>query len=287
MNLTATAAYDPVGLHSSQPLAVPVFSGAGGVGRSTVSALIAALLEARPAARGAGTVVLYDTAVRGHSPWPEWVDIPAQFGTIHVLGAPHPRQRFAEETSAASIFETVAGRSVLVLTDTGAGTSRTTAMHTAPHWWSPVLRGARAIVVDGDAYEGVRLRRHLARPDQPSVFHRWQTALGLRAALVWVTDASAAGYARTAEAMEAADVAGVDLRRLTVVVNHTRVSRSSELARTRRAAFVHRIGATVDLRLDPVLASDGGRPRFSGKRLARADARKLLAALLRASRPRH
>lgn len=286
MTLTIADAHGPIRLHSSQPLALPVFSGAGGVGRSTVAALIAALLERYtvPADREGGGVVLCDTSVRGLSPWPCWVDVAAPLGTTQVLHAPFPRPVRAHETHAASIFQAMPGRSVLVMTDTGLGAARGSTVIGTPEAWFQVARGTRAIVLDGDAYEGVRLNRHAARPDRPSLSSRWLSVPRLRAALVWVTDPTPAGYRRTHAAVEAAMVAGLDLRRVTVAVNHGRISAASAAPPSARSGFARRVGAVVDLHLAAALGATGGVPRFGEARLARPDAQKLLAAVLRTAR---
>lgn len=107
-------------------LVVPVLSGSGGVGRTTVAALLAAALHRHTAAAPGdtrGSAVL-DCAARGNTPWPAWVTTPASSGTGTLAGyrgtVSGAEADLAQLTDAATSHLAMAAPNPLwVLTDTG------------------------------------------------------------------------------------------------------------------------------------------------------------------------
>src|SRR5437588_9954831 len=175
-------------------LVVPVLSGCGGVGRSTVAALLAATLHRRTVAAPGdtrGTAVL-DCAARGNTPWPAWVTAPASSGTGMLAGyrgtAGGGEGGLSQLTDASlSQLAIAASTPLWVVPDSGPASASYHGGDPGPRWWLPVLPALRAAVVDGDALEGARLAAQ-AVGGPMSVIGSWFATPFLNTAAVWVTD---------------------------------------------------------------------------------------------------
>ena len=107
-----------VSLDGQLPLAVPVMSAAGGVGRSTVAALLAVALHQRTADSKDRAVALCDCQPRCASAWPGWLDHAAEHGTSW-LAACTAEQFGREMRRSTSAIDLPGGRPLWVLADTG------------------------------------------------------------------------------------------------------------------------------------------------------------------------
>jgi hypothetical protein len=274
-------------------LAVPVLSGSGGVGRTTVAALLAAALHRHTVAApddSRGSAVL-DCAARGHTPWPAWVTTPASSGTAtlasyrgSVAGADADLGRL---TDAASSHLAIAAPSPLwVLTDTGPASGSFLGGDPGPRWWMPVLTSTRVAIVDGDALEGARLAAQAAGGPL-SVIASWFAVPFLNTAAVWVTDAGEASLQRTVDALTCVADVRLPADRIVVAVTNRRGVRrrgGGSLPDGWYDLIAERVGAVVDLGHDRLLADQGGCPPLDAAALDRPDVVELARAVTAAAR---
>jgi hypothetical protein len=261
---------------------VPVVSAAGGVGRSTVAAILAAALNRRTCDRRSRAVAVCDVGPRSASPWPGWVDHTAERGTGWLATCTADAGLFAREVSrSTSALDAEDGRPIWVLTDTGALQPAFSGAHPGPQFWAPVLRYLRAAVIDGDPLEAFRLGRQQAGGEL-SAIGAWMAGPAARTAALWVTDPSPAGLSRTLEAVTAAEQCGLQMRQFVVVVNDHRGHGWTRRSRSRRTLLADRVGAIVELDHDAALLRDG-RPCCSAQRLDRRDITDLVTAVIAAA----
>jgi len=261
---------------------VPVVSAAGGVGRSTVAAILAAALNQRTSDRRGRAVAVCDASPRAASPWPGWVDHTAERGTGWLATATADADLFAREVSrSTSALDVADGRPIWVLTDTGAWQPAFSGAHPGPQFWAPVLRYLRAAVIDGDPMEAFRLARQQAG-GEVSTIGAWTAAPAARTAAVWVTDPSPVGLSRTLAAITTAEQCGLPMRQVVVVVNDHRGHGWTRRSRSRRTLLAGRVGAIVELDHDAVLLRES-RPCCSAERLDRPDITDLVAAVMAAA----
>ena len=150
----------PIPLDDEYPLVVPVMSGSGGVGRSTVSALLAAALHQHTSDSQGRAVAVCDTRPRGASPWPGWLDHTAEHGTGWLATCINDPQKFGREVRrSTSAIDVGGGQPIWVLTDTGPLAPDYSGADPGPWFWAPALRYLRAAVIDADPLEGFRLAR--------------------------------------------------------------------------------------------------------------------------------
>lgn len=274
-------------------LVVPVLSGNGGVGRTTVAALLAASLHrhtvAAPGdARGAAVL---DCAARGHTPWPAWVTTPAASGTGTLAGyrgsASGADADLAQLTDGATSHLAVAAPGPLwVLTDTGPASGSFLGGDPGPRWWLPVLPSLRIAVVDGDPLEGARLAAH-AVGGPLSTMGSWFATPFLNTAAVWVTDSGEASLQRTIDALTCIAEVRLPVDRIVVVVTDRRGARrrgGSSLAEGWHDLLAGRSGALVDLGHDRALADQGGCPQLDAAALDRPEVVELARAVAAAAR---
>jgi hypothetical protein len=276
-------------------LVVPVVSGSGGAGRTTVAALLAAALHRHTLAGpadGRGTAV-FDCGARGHSPWPSWVDAPAAAGTATLAGfrgaAAGADADLAHLTDAAASHLRVAAPTPLwILTDTGPASGSYLGADCGPRWWLPLLPQTRCAVIDADALEGARLAAQAAGGPL-SALASWFATPFLNVAAVWVTERGQDGAARTLDALTRAAEVRLPVDRIVVVVCDRRGTRKGRGARSAQDApwrelIAARCGALVELGHDGALAEQGGRPNLGAQALDRAEVVTLLQAVAGAAR---
>ncbi len=272
----------PIPLDGEHPLIVPVMSAAGGVGRSTVSALLAAALHRHTTDSWNRAVAVCDTRPRGASPWPGWLDHIAEHGTGWLAGCTADAQKFAAEVRrSTSAINAGDGRPIWVLADTGPMAPAFSGTDPGPWFWAPVLRYLRAAVIDGDAMEGFRLGRQHAGGG-PGTATAWMTLPLARTAGLWVTDPSPSGLARTLEAMTAAEACGLPMQQMVVAVNDAHGHGWAARSRSRRTLLTDRVGAIVEIVHDPDLRRDH-RPAFTPEHLGRPDIEALVSAVIAAA----
>jgi hypothetical protein len=273
---------DAIPLDNEYPLVIPVMSAAGGVGRSTVAALLAAALHQHTSDHQGRAVAVCDTQPRSASPWPGWLDHAAERGTSWLSECAADAQRFAVEVRrSTSAIDTEAGRPIWVLTDTGPLSAGYSGSDPGPWFWAPALRYLRAAVIDGDPLEGFRLARHYAG-GEPGTASAWMALPSARTAGVWVTDTSPVGLSRTLEAMTAAESCGLAMEQVVVVVNDAHGHGWAPRSRSRRTLLADRVGAIVEISYEPDLRR-GDRPAATPERLAQRDVTALLDAVLGAA----
>jgi hypothetical protein len=275
-------------------LAVPVLSGCGGVGRTTVAALLAAVLHRRTVAAPddtRGSAVL-DCAARGNTPWPAWVTAAAGSGTGALAGhrggdgAPTGLAQLTE--TAVSYLDLAAPAPLWVYTDTGPATASFLGAHPGPRWWLPLLSGLRLAVVDGDALEGARLAAQTVGGPL-SVIGSWFATPFLNTAAVWVTDSGEASLRRTIDALTCMAEVRMPMDRVVVAVTDRRAVRrrgGHSLAESWYELIAPRAGALVDLGHDRALADQGGCPPLDAVALDRAPLVELARAVAQAARLR-
>jgi hypothetical protein len=274
-------------------LVVPVVSGCGGVGRTTVAALLAATLHRHTAVASndnRGCAVL-DIAPRGQSPWPAWVSTGAVSGTSALAGfrgsAGGSDADLSQLTdSAASQMHVDAPTPLWVLTDTGRPSATYLGGDPGPRWWLPVLPGLRAAVVDGDSLEGARLSAQAAGGAMSSIA-AWFATPFLNTAAVWVTDSGEASLQRTVDALTCIAQVRLPVDRIVVAVTERRGGtrrKSDALPQAWRQLIDGRIGAVVELGHDRTLTEQGGRPGFDAATLDRPEVLELARAVASAAR---
>jgi len=269
-------------LDGEDPLVVPVMSAAGGVGRSTVAAILAAALHHRTADSWGRAVAVCDASPRLASPWPGWVDHTAERGTGWLATCAGDDELFAREVRrSTSALDAGDGRPVWVLTDTGAVQQTFSGALPGPQFWAPLLRYLRAAVIDADPLEAFRLARQRAG-GQASATSAWMAFPAARTAAVWVTDPSPAGLARTLDAMTAAEQCGLPMGQFVIVINDNRGHGWTPRSRSRRTLLADRVGAIVQIGHDAALRKDG-RPRYSPRQLGRRDVAGLVSAVMAAA----
>jgi hypothetical protein len=266
------------------PLVVPVVSAAGGVGRSVLSALLASALSDCTTDPAGRAVAVCDVSPRAASPWPGWVDHAASGGTGSlVTQARDPGQFGREIKRGTSAIDRGDAQPIWVLTDTGPVNPAFSGIYNAPLLWAPLLQYVRAVVIDADPFEGSRLARQCAG-GPPSTMAAWANAPFAQTAMVWVTDPSPAGLARTLEAVTAAEQCGLPMRQFVVAVNDVRGHGWLPRSRTRRTLLADRVGAIVELGHNSTLR-DGGRPAGTARDTAGRDIAQLAGAVLAAAQP--
>jgi hypothetical protein len=275
----------PVPLDNEYPLVIPVMSAAGGVGRSTVTELLAAALHQHTSDSRGRAVAVCDTQPRCASPWPGWLDHAAERGTSWLSACAADAQRFALEVRrSTSAIDAGTEQPIWVLTDTGPLSAGYNGSDPGPCFWAPALRYLRAAVIDGDPLEGFRLARHYAG-GEPGTASAWMALPSARTAGLWVTDASPVGLSRTLEAMTAAESCGLPMQQIVVAVNDAHGHGWAPRSRSRRTLLADRVGAIVEISHDPEFRR-GDRPAAAPERLAQRDVTGLLDAVLAAaSRP--
>jgi hypothetical protein len=292
-NPTGAPAGGSLMLAPDRRLVVPVLSGNGGVGRTTVAALLAATLHRHTVAApgdARGTAVL-DCAARGHTPWPAWVTTPASSGTGTLAGyrgaAAGADADLAQLTDAATSHLTVAGPDPLwVLTDTGPASGSYLGGDPGPRWWLPVLPSLRVAVVDGDALEGARLAAQ-AVGGPLSAIGSWFATPFLNTAAVWVTDSGEASLQRTIDALTCIAEVRLPADRIVVAITDRRGARrrgGGSLAEGWHDLIAGRVGALVDLGHDRALADQGGCPQLDAAALDRPELVELARAVTTAAR---
>ena len=274
-------------------LIVPVVSGCGGVGRSTVAGLLAATLHRHTAVASGdrrGCAVL-DVAPRGQTPWPAWVTTAAASGTATLAG--YRGAMGGADTdlgqltdSATSHLHIDAPTPLWVVTDTGQPSGSYLGGDPGPRWWLPVLPGLRTAVVDGDALEGARLAAQAVGGPMSSIA-AWFATPFLNTAAVWVTDSGEASLQRTVDALTCIAQVRLPVDRIVVAVTERRGGRrrtAEGLPQAWRELIDDRIGAVVELGHDRLLAEQGGRPGFDAAALDRPEALELARAVASAAR---
>jgi len=263
-------------------------SAAGGVGRSTVAALLAVALHQCTAGISDRTVAVCDSRPRCASPWPGWLDHTAEHGTSWLAGC--TAEQFGREMRrSTSAIDLADGRPLWVLTDTGPlAPARAPACAPAfagadpgPLAWAPVLRYLRAAVIDADSLEGFRLARQQSG-GEPGTAAAWMAFPSARTAGVWVTDPSPAGMSRTLEAMTAAEHCGLPMRQFVVAVSDCRGHGWLARSRSRRTLLADRVGAIVEIGHDSRLRRDDW-PCREPEQLSRRDIAALASAVLTAA----
>lgn len=276
-------------------LVVPVLSGSGGVGRTTVAALLAATLHRHTVAAPGdtrGSAVL-DCAARGHTPWPAWVTTPASSGTGTLAGyrgtVSGAEADLAQLTDAATSHLAMAAPSPLwVLTDTGPASPSYLGGDPGPRWWLPVLPSLRVAVVDGDSLEGARLAAQTVGGPLCTI-GSWFSTPFLNTAAVWVTDAGEASLQRTIDALTCIAEARLPADRIVVAVTDRRGVRrrgGNSLPESWYDLISGRAGALVDLGHDRALADQGGCPPLDAATLDRPEVVELASAVVSAARLR-
>jgi len=257
-------------------------SAAGGVGRSTLSALLAYALHEHTVDGWGRAVAICDTRPRGASPWPGWLDHHAQCGTGWLAGYADDARKFAREVRrSTSAVDAPDGRPIWVLTDSGPLSPAFSGAAPGPAFWAPVLPYVRAAVIDGDGLEGFRLARQHAGGES-STASDWIRLPSVRTAALWVTDMSPAGMARTLAAMTAAESCGLPTEQIVVAVNDPRGHGWAARSRSRRTLLADRVGAIVEIGHDADLRRDG-RPSITSGPATRRDITALVNALVTAA----
>jgi hypothetical protein len=268
-----------IALTGEHTLVVPVVSGAGGVGRSTVSAILAVALHQRTADFDGRVVAVCDTRPRAASPWPGWVDQAADGGTGWLAArATDARLALGEVTHCTSAIDSPDGGQIWVLTDTGAPQPGFSGAGPEPGFWAPALPYLRAAVIDSDSLEGFRLGRQRVG-GEPGVAAAWLGTSGTRCAVIWVTDPSPDGMSGTLAAITAAEECGLPARQFIVVVNDHSGHGWTARSRSRRTMLTGRVGAIIEISLDTALRRDS-RPRHTLRDLSSRDISSMVAAVI-------
>ncbi len=271
---------ESVPLDGGHPLVVPVMSAAGGVGRSTVAALLAVALHQRTTDTKDRAVALCDCQPRLASPWPGWLDHTAERGTSW-LAACADGQFGREVRRGTSAIDVPGGRPLWVLTDSGPLAPGFAGAGPGPLAWTPILAYLRAAVIDADPLEGFRLARQQSG-GEPGTAAAWMALPSVRTAAVWVTDTSPAGLARTLAAMTAAEACGLPMSQVVIAINDCRGHGWLARSRSRRTLLADRVGAIVELGHDAALRRDDW-PCRQPEQLGRRDVAALTAAVLTAA----
>jgi hypothetical protein len=267
-------------LDGLKTLVVPVLSAAGGVGRSTVAAQLGVALSLRTTDKANRAVAICDCRPRGASPWPGWLDHTAEHGTSWLTGS--PAEEFGREMRrSTSAIDVTDGQPLWVLTDTGPLAPGFTGAGTGPATWQPVLRYLRAAVIDADPLEGFRLARQRAG-GEASTAAAWMALPSARTAAVWVTDTSAAGLARTLEAMTDAESCGLPMSQVVVAISDSHGYGWPARSRSRRTLLADRVSAIVELSHDAALRRDDW-PCARPEQFGRDDIAALTSAVLTAA----
>ncbi len=271
-----------VSLDGCKPLVVPIVSAAGGVGRSTVAAQLAVALHQRTTDSRNRAVAVCDCLPRCASPWPGWLDHTAERGTSWLAAATAtPEQLKREVPRSTSAIEMPTGKPLWVLTDTGPLAPSFAGADPGPAAWEPVLRYLRVAVIDADPLEGFRLARQQAG-GRPSTAAAWMALPAVKTAVVWVTDSSPTGLARTLEAMTVAESCGLSMRQVVVAISDCRGHGWMPRSRSRRMLLDDRVGAIVELGHDAALRRDDW-PCAQSDQLGRRDVAALASAVLEAA----
>lgn len=274
--------YPQVSLDGCKPLVVPVVSAAGGVGRSTVAAQLAVALHQRTTDSKNRAVAICDCLPRCASPWPGWLDHTAERGTSWLSAvAATPEQFKREVPRSTSAIEMPAGKPLWVLTDTGPLAPSFEGADPGPAAWEPLLRYLRAAVIDADPLEGFRLARQQAG-GPPSTVAAWMALPAAKTALVWVTDPSPTGMARTLEAMTVAESCGLPMQQVVVAISDCRGHGWMPRSKSRRMLLDDRVGSIVELGHDAALRRDDW-PCAQPEQLSRRDVAALVTAVLAAA----
>jgi hypothetical protein len=259
---------------------VPIVSAAGGVGRSTVAAQLAVALHQRTTDSRNRAVAVCDCLPRCASPWPGWLDHTAERGTSWLAAA--TAEQFKREIPrSTSAIEMPAGKPLWVLTDTGPLAPSFDGADPGPSAWEQVLRYLRVAVIDADPLEGFRLARQQAG-GRPSTAAAWMALPAVKTAVVWVTDSSPTGLARTLEAMTVAESCGLAMRQVVVAISDCRGHGWMPRSRSRRMLLDDRVGAIVELGHDAALRRDDW-PCGQSEQLSRRDVAALATAVLEAA----
>jgi hypothetical protein len=277
-------------------LAVLVASGAGGVGRSSVSALLAAALHTHTVGvpGDARHTAVLDCAPRGQSPWPEWVSGAAQIGTAAL--AAYRGTSAAAAADLGLLVETGASTlrlpdaeddtpALRVIADTGSAAPGYLGADPGPRWWLPVLPSLRTAVIDGDALEGARIAAQ-ADGGAASSAEAWLKAPFVNSAVVWVTDNAEQSLRRTVQAQENMARARIPVERVVVAVTDrqgTRRHGPGGLAAGWRELLAGRAAAVVELGYDRAVA-DRATPRLDAAALSRPPIAALAVAVAEAAR---
>lgn len=274
----------PVSLDGELPLVVPVMSAAGGAGRSTLAALLAAGLHQRTSHGSGRAVGVCDIRPRAASPWPGWLDHTAERGTSWLAECTADPRRFAQQMRrSTSAIDGADGRPIWVMTDTGPLGLRYAGADPGPAFWAPALRYLRAAVIDADSLEGFRLARQAAG-GEPASAAAWMATPLARTVGLWVTDPSPAGMSATLAAITTAQECDLPMERLVVAVNDPRGDGWAARSLSRRL-LADRVGAIVEIAHDVELRRDD-RPSASPAALARRDLVALVSAVIAAAGPR-
>ncbi len=269
----------PMSLDGRDPLVVPVLSGAGGVGRSTVAAILAAALNHRTADHSGRVVAVCDVSPRSASPWPHWVDHAAVRGTGWLAACTASRGASARDVRQAASAMYVGERGpVWVLSDTGEPQPGFGGADPGPQFWAPALPCVRAAVIDADAMEGFRLVRQRAGGEL-SVAAAWLRTPAVRAAAVWVTDPKPGALARTLEAITLAEECGLSARRFIVVINDCSGQDWTPRSRSRRTLLADRVGAIVEMGHKSARRREC-RPRLTARQLNAPEITDLVTAVV-------
>jgi hypothetical protein len=269
-----------VSLDGQSPLVVPVMSAAGGVGRSTVAAQIAVALHQRTTDSKNRAVAVCDCLPRCASPWPGWLDHTAEHGTSWLAAS--TREQFPSEIRRSiSAIDMPDSKPLWVLTDTGPLAPSFAGADPGPAAWEPVVRYARAAVIDADPLEGFRLARQQAG-GQLSTAAAWMARPSVKTAAVWVTDTSPTGLSRTLEAMTVAESCGLPMRQVVVAISDCRGQGWMPRSRSRRMLLADRVGAIVEIGHDSALRRDDW-PCGQPEQLSRHDVAALATAVLDAA----
>jgi hypothetical protein len=280
VQVSGVAPASPSGL----PLVVPVVSGAGGVGRSTLAALLAMALSDRTDDPGEHAVAVCDVSPRASSPWPGWVDHTAASGTGWLAACVGEPDQFDQEIKrSTSALDRDGAQPVWVLTDTGPLNPAFDGAYAAPLIWAPLLRYVRAAVIDADAFEGSRLARQGAGGPL-STAAAWMTVPSARSAAVWVTDPGPVGMTRTLEAVTAAERCGLPMSQFVVAVNDVRGHGWLPRSRSRRTLLADRVGAIAEVGHHAALR-DGARPHGPACDAAGRDIARLADAVAATAGP--
>ena len=232
----------PLAAHAR--LVVPVLSGSGGSGRSTVSGLLAAGLAAL------GPAVVLDTA-SAVSPWRFWTS-----GGSGLESLPPDQPQNAAQVEAAASALGLGGRGVRVLTDRRLWSAQPLVLPGKPQAWLQLAAlGGWPVAVADTGFSVI----------SDLVDARWE-GIPPRSAAWWqispsvpliVASSSADGLEEAAVALAALADARLDAERCVLVVvdmSGARVPRQVKAALTMLQA---RVGAVVDLPYDPAIRGQG------------------------------
>lgn len=269
-------------------LIVPVGSATGGVGRSTIVALLAYGMAAY--IRPTGVI---DAGLRGQSPWPGWISRPQPGGTAVVDWHHRAHPAPAAGLPSPEVIHNAGGRfladdGVQVFTDTSAWQAPMLEVDDDPRFWAPVLAAYRAVLVDLPPGVLTDLFRSQHRGHSTGI-RRWAEAgPGWRAQVVPVLVTSLAGAASNAAhaALGALEQAGIGPGRTVVAAVNTQSGRVPTAAARAVQLMERRGAAVVRIPYDPVLRASGVAEFEQASTQTIAGLSALLdAVLLRAGRP--